>query len=123
MRVVVAEDSVFIREILVLACREFGHDVVAEAQNGDEALAKVAEHNPDLLILDLVLPFKNGVEVAIEVEKNFPETKILAVSSLELKSFQGQARFDGVLGKPFTKQELVAQLQRLSSLERKVAYG
>ncbi|MEI7972860.1 MAG: response regulator [Bdellovibrio sp.] len=121
MKIVVAEDSVFIREILVLACREFGAEVVAEAQNGDEAISAVHLCKPDVLLLDLVLPHRNGVDVALELQKSHPQTRILAITSMEPEQIKDPIEFFGWISKPFTKQEIFHQLNRIKT--REVAYG
>ena len=63
MRIVVADDSAFMRRVLVDALRARGHDVLGVAKDGDEALALCASLQPDVLTLDLAMPGRDGIEV------------------------------------------------------------
>ena len=62
-RIIVADDSAFMRRILVDALTSQGFDVVAQARNGDEAVALCRRHQPDALTLDLAMPGLDGVGV------------------------------------------------------------
>ncbi len=79
-RVVVVEDNVDARELLVLALRRFGHDV-AEASDGEEALNVLAEGEHDAAIVDLGLPKIDGYEVARRVRSKLgPDMLLVALS-------------------------------------------
>ena len=59
-RVLIADDAAFMREMLREILTEGGYKVVAEASDGDTTLAAVAEHHPDVITLDIVMPGKSG---------------------------------------------------------------
>ena len=67
--VVVAEDEAIIRMDLVEVLREEGYDVVADTGRGDEAVALVTEHQPDLALLDIKMPGRDGIETLRELKK------------------------------------------------------
>ena len=67
VRVVVAEDEAIIRLDLVETLREEGFDVVADTGRGDEAVRLVAEHRPDVAILDVKMPGLDGIEAARQI--------------------------------------------------------
>lgn len=58
-----------------------GFKVVADAENADEALAKAAQHHPDVVVMDLMIPGRNGVEITRELIAREPNAKILVLTS------------------------------------------
>jgi len=81
MRLIIVEDQTIIRETFSRVCsRDFGHEVVGEADCGTEALRLVFAHNPDVVILDLGLPDFSGLVVAQRVRDLRPTVRILVFS-------------------------------------------
>lgn len=70
LRVLVAEDDDAVRMTLVEQCKTLGYDVVAEARDGAEAVTLTGTCAPDMLLLDIQMPEKTGLEVAREVIQN-----------------------------------------------------
>ena len=62
--VIVAEDESLIRMDIVETLREHGFDVIAEASDGEQAVALVTEHKPDLLVMDIKMPNMDGITAA-----------------------------------------------------------
>ncbi|MCB0420686.1 MAG: response regulator, partial [Bdellovibrionales bacterium] len=60
IRLLVADDAPFIREIVRQATDKVGMIVVAEATNGEEAVRLALQHRPDVILMDMVMPEKNG---------------------------------------------------------------
>lgn len=92
IRVLVADDHVVVREGIrhVLAgAPDF--DVVAEAGDGDETLALVERFVPDVVVLDITMPGKTGLEVTAELRKRFPEVRILILSMHEHSEYVMEA--------------------------------
>jgi two-component system chemotaxis response regulator CheB len=81
LRVVVADDSRFMRRLLADALGARGFDVVALACDGDEALAAVREHRPDVLTLDLAMPGLDGIGVLRVLREQGPSTPVVVVSA------------------------------------------
>lgn len=80
-RVVIADDHTLVRQSVVKAARtEDGVEVVGEAADGHAALAAVAEHQPDLVVLDIALPGIDGLAVAEQLRRDQPELKIVFLS-------------------------------------------
>jgi len=80
-RVVLIEDQVAIRELLAAVLRKSGDfDVVAECGDGHSATATCLEMKPDLVILDVMLPGLNGVQVLKSISKHLPNTRVLVFS-------------------------------------------
>lgn len=81
IRIVLVDDHSLLREALrEKLAREPDFDVIGEAGDADTALRLVAELSPDILILDVALPDKNGSEIANEVKLKFPATRIVVFS-------------------------------------------
>ena len=113
IRVVIAEDEAIIRldlkEILVSA----GYEVVGETGRGDHAVALVAEHRPDLAILDLKMPGMDGVRAAREITTNY-QVAVLVLTAFSQRELIEDARDAGVaayLVKPFRREELLPAIE------------
>ena len=105
-RILLIEDDDMVRSSLAKILILMGHTVV-EARDGKEGLALFAESGADLVITDLVMPEKEGLEVMMELKKTHPNTKVIAISGggrrapgdiLKIARHLGAAR---VLAKPF----------------------
>ena len=128
VRIVVAEDEALIRMDLVEMLGEAGYLVVAQASDGAEAITLVAEHKPDLAILDVKMPILDGISAAEEIIATCPVLMLTAFSQRELVD---RARDAGVMAyvlKPFTINDLVPAIeiaisrhQQMKSLAAEVA--
>jgi two-component system, response regulator PdtaR len=111
VRIVVAEDEALIRMDLVEMLGEAGYLVVAQASDGAEAISLVAEHTPDLAILDVKMPILDGISAAEEIIATCPVLMLTAFSQRELVD---RARDAGVMAyvlKPFTINDLVPAIE------------
>ncbi len=109
MRVVICDDSAFVRELLRLSCEDLGHQIVGEVSDGEEAIEVVMKLRPDLVFMDLVLPKKNGIESAKEIFQVMPKIKIVACTSLEQELMSATALKSGFMAyltKPFSKKDI-----------------
>ena len=114
-RLLVAEDQADIRELLVLNLRNAGYEVTAVA-DGPAALASQAEQASDLLILDLMMPGLDGLEVCKALRARGRSTPILMLTakSTELDRVLGlELGADDYLTKPFSLAELMARVKAL----------
>lgn len=113
-RILLIEDDDSVRTMLRLTLDHFGHTVI-EARNGKEGLALFQHANIDLLITDIVMPEKEGLEVLMELRKRNPPVKIIAISGgdyLQMAKLMGAAK---VLAKPFSSDVLIAAIDDLLS--------
>lgn len=111
--ILVVDDAAFIREALIQICKESGHWVVGEAVNGVEAIDKALALRPDVIIMDMVMPLKNGVEATTEILEKLPKTKIIACSTVDQQFLIKKALQIGCvsyINKPFKKSELIEAL-------------
>ena len=77
--IIVTDDSSTVRAVLSAMLQKYGHTVV-EARDGNECIAQFSNGCPDLVILDIFMPEKDGIETIREIRKTWPKVKILAIS-------------------------------------------
>ncbi len=111
-KILVLEDDAKLRELLREALEAAGHEV-SDAADGDAGL-KVFRRSPtDLVIADIFMPEKDGLDVIRELKADFPEVKIIAISGggrLDKDTYLMAASrmgADHVIGKPFEMQDLL----------------
>jgi two-component system chemotaxis response regulator CheY len=80
IRVLLADDEVHIRYLIRNILRGEGYVVVGEANNGEDALAMFRKHKPDLPLMDINIPLKNGDEVLAEIMKEDPDAKVVMLT-------------------------------------------
>ena len=111
--VLIVDDDEQLRLLLRSMMTEEGH-VVREAADGNAALKLCEERTPDLIILDLIMPEKEGIETIIEIRRRNTTVKIIAISAapydLKVASMLGA---DYILEKPFS-QASIATLVKTS---------
>lgn len=100
----IADDSDSIRLVLndILSIGE--HEVVSEAIDGDDAVKKFAESKPDLVLLDLAMPKKDGLQVLQEIMDIDPNAKVVLITASEDQKIISQCMEKGALSyiaKPF----------------------
>ena len=79
-RVVLVDDEVHIRYLVRSIIRGEGYEVVAEANNGEDAIEMYRKHRPDLILMDINLPLKTGDEVLSVILKEFPDAKVVMLT-------------------------------------------
>jgi len=116
-RILVIEDEEHIRTLYSRILQHAGHEVI-EAPDGNVGIQLYRACPADLVITDIIMPEKEGIELIIELRRDFPDVKIIAVSGggqatasatcLRLAKGFGAVR---TLAKPFNQQELVDTVQ------------
>jgi response regulator NasT len=112
-RIVVAEDEALIRLDLVEMLREEGYDVVAEAGDGEEAVALVKEHRPDVAVLDVKMPGLDGLSAAEQIGE-LRLAAVVMLTAFSQRELVERARDAGALAyvvKPFTRADLVPAIE------------
>jgi len=120
IRILIADDHVIVREGLKqMLSDEVDFDIVGEASNGVEVLNKVREYEPDVLLTDMSMPGRSGIELIKLVKSEKPKLAILVLSMHKEKQYAVRALKAGALGY-LTKESAP---QQLVSAIRKVAKG
>jgi AmiR/NasT family two-component response regulator len=113
VRVVIAEDEAIIRLDLKEILEDEGYEVVGESGRGDEAVELVRKHRPDLVILDIKMPGKDGLAAAREITAE-RLAAVLILTAFSQRDLIDQAREAGALAylvKPFQKSELLPAIE------------
>lgn len=117
-RILVVEDSPMTRSLIVSSLEEIGDFTVIEAENGFQALRKLPEVNPDLVITDINMPDINGLEVVrfVKQSENFKNIPVIIVTTegRDVDKERGlRLGADRYLIKPFEPEELQRFVQEL----------
>ena len=121
-KILVIDDDQQIRELLHEILERGGHDVL-QAENGLAGLRAVASEPVDIVITDIIMPDKDGLETITELRKNHPAIKIIAISGggRQLnRDFLPTAQAFGAdlaLYKPFRPQDVIEAIEKVSKLE------
>ena len=126
----IAEDEALIRLDLAEMLREEGYDVVGEAGDGQEAVDMAVRLRPDLVIMDVKMPRRDGIDAAVEIAAHriAPIVVLTAFSQRDLVERARDAGAMAYLVKPFSASDLVPAIElavsryaELTELEREVA--
>ena len=126
MRVVIAEDSVLLREGLVALLQEYDIEVVAQAEDGDGLLRIVAGHKPDLAIVDVRLPptfTDEGIRAALEARRRHPDLSVLVLSQYVEPVYTGELLASGESGVGYLLKERVGEVRAFLDAVHRVAAG
>lgn len=113
LRVLVVDDSIAIREVLRQIVEGAGMEVVGEAASGVEAVELFRELSPELVLMDLVMPYMSGTEAALEILRIDPQARLIAISGLGQPSVMSEAQevgMQGFVAKPFGPEELLQEI-------------
>lgn len=115
-RVVIADDSRFMREYLKTILRKNGYLVVGEAADGESAVELYQKYKPDLVILDITMPKKTGIESLKEIKQLNENAKVVICSSMGQKFFIQEAYDNGAIDfivKPFEVSAVVNTVKKI----------
>ena len=111
-RVLVAEDEALIRLDIVETLRDHGFEVIAEAADGEEAIARAEELKPDLVVMDIKMPNMDGITAAKRMaELKIPVVLLTAFSQKELVEQAAEAGAMAYVVKPFTPTDLIPAVE------------
>jgi CheY-like chemotaxis protein len=118
-KILVIDDEEQLRDLIKKMLTRDGHQILM-AQDGEEGVRAFHQFNPDLIITDIIMPNKDGIEVIMELLKSYPEFPIIAISggrraitagfNLDSAEMLG---VKGILQKPFTHQQLKDIIQKI----------
>lgn len=117
MKILLVEDEQVLLKSLELRLKKDGFEVIP-AKDGREAMNQLQTAIPDLVVTDVMLPFRNGLEVVRETKLKHPHVPVIVLSGLgqEQHVMDGfKLGADDYVTKPFSPQELIVRIKRLLS--------
>jgi DNA-binding NarL/FixJ family response regulator len=126
MRVVIAEDSVLLREGIARLLQEAGHEVVAQAGDAEDLVRKVLAHKPDIAIVDVRMPPTNtddGLRAALELRERAPSTCVLVLSQYVEERYAHELIGGGAAGVGYLLKDRVADVERFVDAVGRVGEG
>lgn len=126
MRVVVAADSILLREGLTRLLTEAGIDVVAQVGDGDTLLDAVAEHHPDVALVDIRMPptfTHEGAQAAMTLRAEHPELGVLLLSQVVERQYALQLARAHPAGFGYLLKDRILDLATLTDALERVANG
>jgi two-component system chemotaxis response regulator CheY len=124
IKLVIVDDAPFIREVLRHIFINSEIQIVGEAQDGEEAVAVVRQTRPDVVLMDIVMPRKSGIEAAGDIVRELPKTKVIACSTVDQNSMVMRALEAGCcnyITKPFKAEDVLKAVRAAARLNSKEA--
>jgi len=125
-RVVVAEDSVLLREGIVRLLEEAGCEVVGQAGDADELVRKVWAHKPDVAVVDVRMPptlTDDGLRAALEIRRRLPDIGVLVLSQYVAEDLAAELLGDSAKGTGYLLKDRVADVETFLDAFARVADG
>ncbi|PWJ39398.1 response regulator [Sediminitomix flava] len=108
-KVLIVDDSLYMRTIIKDALSSQGHEIVGQAANGEEAIDMALELSPDLITLDNILPDMLGLDILKTLREEELQAKIIMISAVGQQSVVDEGLklgLDDYIVKPFTPEQL-----------------
>lgn len=119
LKILIAEDELLILKTIEMRLKKEGYDVIA-VSDGMAAINQIKSQSPDLIILDIMMPFFSGLEVVAQVRQDMQlTTPIIMLSSMGQEDTMVQAFKIGAndyVTKPFSPNELLARISRYNTI-------
>ena len=126
MRIVIAEDSVLLREGAVRLLEEGGVEVVGQAGDADDLMRKVSAHRPDVAVVDIRMPpthVDEGLKAARVIREELPGTGVLVLSQYVEERYAVELLADGADGVGYLLKDRIAEIDRFVDAVRRVGEG
>jgi len=81
-KILIADDSAYMRSILKDLLLRNGYDVVGEAENGKEVLGLYGKLKPDVVAMDIIMPEMSGIQALKEIKENYPEARVVMSAAM-----------------------------------------
>jgi two-component system chemotaxis response regulator CheY len=117
LRILIADDALFMRNMLRDIFVKAGFQVVGEAVNGVEAVERYHELRPDLVTMDIVMPLKSGIEALQQITREDPDARVVMCSALGQEALVIEAVQAGAkdfIVKPFKEERVLDVVHRVT---------
>lgn len=114
-RILIVDDSFYMRTMLKNMLTDAGYEIVGEAPNGQTALQLAKETTPDLITLDVILPDNTGLDVLKGIKADQPDMKVVIVSAVGQEVIVNEALENGALSyivKPFSEERVLEVVKK-----------
>ncbi|TPE43223.1 response regulator [Pontibacter mangrovi] len=121
-RILIVDDSFYMRTMLKNMLSDAGYEIVGEAPNGQTALELAKETKPDLITLDVILPDNTGLEVLKGIRAEQPDQKVVIVSAVGQEVIVNEALENGAksyIVKPFSEEKVLEVVSQVLAEEPK----
>jgi len=117
-RILVIDDDRIFRDTVSAVLKQAGFRIMG-AVNGNEGLQICSENEIDIVITDIVMPDKEGIETIVELRNKYPEIKIIAMSGYPDLYLDSAITFgaDRIIKKPFRNSEIISIVKELNAIE------
>ncbi len=115
-KILIVDDSRTSRKILRGLLEESGHEVVGEAENGQEGVDKYKEFNPDITTLDITMPVMDGLEALTKIKEYDKNAKVIMVTAAGQQNKMVEAIKNGAsefVTKPFEKENILKIIDKM----------
>ena len=126
MRVIVADDSMLVREGVVRLLEGAGFEVVAQAGDGETLIRQARAHKPDIAIIDIRMPpthTDEGLQAALAIREELPDTAVLVLSEYIEQQYAVELLGDDAAGVGYLLKDRVLDPERFADAVRRVAEG
>ena len=119
IRIIIADDHpLFINGIKALLKKTTNFEIVAEAENGEDLIKQVELHKPDVVLTDIQMPVKDGIEATKEICKRFPKIKVIALTTFSESIYIKKMLVAGASGyilKTTDKEGLITAIKKVAT--------
>ena len=114
--VLVVDDAAFMRLAIKNVVEKNGFKVVADAKNGQEAVEKYIEYQPDVVTMDITMPDMTGIEALKKIKEINPDVKVVMISAMGQERMVKEAIINGAksfIVKPFKEEHIIQTLNKV----------
>lgn len=123
-KILIVDDSLVMRKNMQTILTGAGHTIVAEATNGVQACREYNKHQPDLVTMDVTMPYMNGVDALKKIIYEFPDAKVVMVSIANSSKLIFEAMQCGAANyvlKPFTVEKVLTTVNQALKINEQIS--
>lgn len=120
-RILIVDDTLFMRTLLKTIVQEEGHEVSGEAEDGYQSVFEYTQNRPDLVFLDILMPKMDGIMALKTIRGYDPTARIIIVSaiqSVKMIKLAISCGAEGYILKPFQRSQLLQEMNRVLEMSR-----